>query len=175
MVSIAVIPCIPFIIFHHHYYDHIRSTHVWLNAVITGYEPQPDLLISPISWANAPCAIWASTCGKWIIGNHQKQFQRSFIESRFLDLLKSKSHVRQCQHKSTSKFSAQVGRHIKFTEEDWRQKAKKGCTSQGKKPKASTSLGAKVKGDECNRRQVYEQCKQLCDQDEKSDACSVIK
>jgi len=78
--------------------------------------------------------------------------------------------------KAQSKFSAQVEkRHIKFTEKGQRQKAKKGCTSQGKKPKGSTSLGAKVKGDECNRRQVYEQCKQLCDQDEKSDACSVVK
>ena len=68
--------------------------------------------------------------------------------------------------KAQSKFSAQVEkRHIKFTEKGQRQKAKKG----------STSLGAKVKGDECNRRQVYEQCKQLCDQDEKSDACSVVK
>ena len=66
--------------------------------------------------------------------------------------------------KAQSKFSAQVERrHIKFTEKGQRQKAKKGCTSQGKKPKGSTSLGAKVKGDECNRRQVYEQCEQLCE------------
>ena len=36
--------------------------------------------------------------------------------------------------------------HIKYTKEDQRQKAKKGCTSQGKKPKGSTSLGAKVNG-----------------------------
>ena len=77
--------------------------------------------------------------------------------------------------KAQSKFSAQVGRHIKFTEEDRRQKAKKGCTSQGKKPKGSTSLGAKVNGNECSRRQVYEQCKHNCDQDKKSDACSVVK
>jgi len=65
------------------------------------------------------------------------------------------------------KFSAQVGRHIKFTEEDQRQKAKKGCTSQDKKPKGSTSLGAKVNGKECNRRQVYKQCKQLCEYDKR--------
>jgi len=66
--------------------------------------------------------------------------------------------------KAQSKFSAQVWRHIKFTKEDQRQKAKKGCTSQGKKPKGSTSPGAKVNGNKCNRRQVYEQCKQLCNQ-----------
>ena len=65
--------------------------------------------------------------------------------------------------KAQSKFSAQVERrHIKFTEKGQRQKAKKRCTSQGKKPKGSTSLGAKVNGNECNRGQVYEQCKQLC-------------
>ena len=75
--------------------------HVLLIAVITGYEPRPDLQISPISWANIPCAIWASTRGEWIISINQKQFQRSFIESRFLDLLKSKSNVRQCPRKST--------------------------------------------------------------------------
>ena len=78
--------------------------------------------------------------------------------------------------KAQSKFSAQVERkHIRFTKKGQRQKAKKWCTSQGEKPKGYTSLGAKVNWNKCNRRQVYEQCKQLCDQDEKSDACSVVK
>jgi len=102
MVSITVISIyFIYIILHINHIITKDPSSVLLIAVITGYEPQPDLQISPISWANIPCAIWASTCGEWIIGINPKQFQRSFIESRFLDLLKSKSHVRQCQHKST--------------------------------------------------------------------------
>ena len=79
--------------------------------------------------------------------------------------------------KAQSKFSAQVERkHIKFTEADQRQKAKKGMYKlRQKAKKRSTSLGAKVNGNECNRRQVYDQCRHLCDQDEKSGACSVVK
>jgi len=80
--------------------------------------------------------------------------------------------------KHKAKFLHKVERmHIMFTKEDQRQKAKKGCTSQGKKPKGSTSLGAKVNGNECSRRQVYEHFQQLCDQDgkKKSVACSVVK
>ena len=158
----------------------LQPHYVLLNAVITGYEPRPDLRISLISWAQFEQAHVES--GSLGIGiNKKKRFQRSFIEPRFPDLLKgrSKRHGHWCQRKSTKhEVLAQVEiEHIKFTEEDQRQKAIKGCTSQGKRPKGSTSLGAKVNGNEHSKRQVCEQCKQLVikTREKKSDACSVVK
>ena len=129
--------------------------HVRLNAVITGYEPQPDLWFSLISWANIPCAIGASTCGKWIVGiNHQKQFQRSFIESRFWIFWRAKvmfvnvneKHKANFLHKSEGTLSSPKKTKGKKPRRDVQAKAKSQRDLQAQAPRL---MGTSATDDKC--------------------------
>ena len=174
MVSIAVIPCISFIILHTNYYYHLRSTTMCC-LMQSSQVMSLDLICKSaqsaeqISHAQFEQAHMESGSSASIKNN----FKDHPLSQDFWIFWKAKVMFVNVNAKAQSKFSALVERrHIKCTEKD---QAKKGCTSQGKKHKGSTSPGAKVNGSECNRRQVYRQCQTLWSrQERKSDACSVI-